>query len=92
MTSEEIKGLIIGIVLIVVAVNVLKVILIWLYETFKIIARIAVGVVGAVGTYAGTSALFGIGVTELTWTGVATGLVLACLFPGSSNGGGAPSV
>ena len=90
MTGDEFAGLIVGIGFLCLAYWVLKGIIIWLYETFKIIARIAVGTAGAVGTYAFTQAMFGIPFTELTWTGVATGVALAILFPGASSGGSAP--
>ncbi|GAA6169484.1 hypothetical protein [Sessilibacter corallicola] len=90
MTGQEFMGLIVGLCVIGLLGKLLEQLLRELYKLYKATARVVVGVAGAVGTYIFTSAVFGIPITELTWTGVATGVVLSALFPGASNGGGAP--
>jgi len=84
---DEFIGLIVGGALIYLAVIVLKGVIIWLYQTFKLVARVGVGIAGSVLTFIITQSLFGIGFDNLTFTGIGTGLVLAFLFPNASVSG-----
>lgn len=85
MRGEELFSIIVGGVVISVAVNIVKSMIIYLYQTYKAIGRIFVSLMGAVITQFITMCVYEIEFVDLTWGSIGIAGILACLFPNARN-------
>ncbi len=87
MNGDDIFSIFFGMAIIYGAYKIMRSLIIWLYETLKIVGRIIMAIAVALITQIVTQSLFGIGITDFTWGSIGSALVMAFLFPNAGNSG-----
>jgi len=81
MKGADVFSMIVGSVVISIAVNIVRSTIIYLYQTYRLIGRLFISLMGAVLTQFLTMCVYEIEFIDLTWGAMGIALIMACLFP-----------